>query len=747
MLPNERKQRIFLVESGKTFEGEKFLWKFSQKLCARKMKTFLISTFFLQLFLQQIIAASLSKASSSKHENLVSKLSNYRLVRPYRSTPDGEFLSFDLSASGEEVVNRRRRRSADNADEVDFSTNYHFVVDSVDGDELLLNVDKMTDLFAPNFVIEKFTEEGDIVTETPSTDCFYQGQVGNVKESTVAISSCVGLSGVISVGNEEYVIEPVDPDEPFSVTNKTYGGTHIIYRTTDHEDHENVEDLFKTIDLTNDEEFLGYTDDSDLRVKRASRLLPTDQVHYVKTMLVADASLQEFHGTATTMYMATMMNLVNKIYAHHSLGLNIKIVITRIELLNNRKSRNIISSDPQQSLRNANDWAVSQNTVDEDDPDHFDSSLFLTKSNFGASGYANVGEMCRPSLSAALVLDRQGLRTSFVAAHEIAHLLGVEHDNEDRACRDDADSSAVMAAFVTSNFHNYYWSTCSRAQIYRKLRSGNLDCLEDPPAMSNEEATYPGVYSTLDEQCRFNYGPTATACPREDLDPCETLYCQTDADDVPCKSISRTTRPMEGTPCGENKWCIQGVCRLRQNSQATDNIYEWHAGDWSPCSLTCGGVGVKSRTVTCREVQYDKSGRLAVVSDPVGNNLCHPDLKPAKKTECLSRACSADWVTGPWSECSVTCGSGKRTRSVTCDTPQNTDLEYRCLSSKPEKSKNCQMEECPDTGVCKPAAGAVCKAKFYQRFCRMPGYQQQCCYTCEEQEARIASWKGKRNKD
>lgn len=69
--------------------------------------------------------------------------------------------------------------------------------------------------------------------------------------------------------------------------------------------------MLKTIDLTNDEEFPGYTDDSDLRVKRASRLMPSDQVHYVKTMLVADASLQEFHGTATTMYMATMMNLVS----------------------------------------------------------------------------------------------------------------------------------------------------------------------------------------------------------------------------------------------------------------------------------------------------------------------------------------------------------------------------------------------------------------------------------------------------
>ena len=67
----------------------------------------------------------------------------------------------------------------------------------------------------------------------------------------------------------------------------------------------------KPIDLTNDEEYLGSSDDSNLRVRRYSRLPQSDKVNYVKTMMVADVSVQDFHGSATTMYIATMMNLVS----------------------------------------------------------------------------------------------------------------------------------------------------------------------------------------------------------------------------------------------------------------------------------------------------------------------------------------------------------------------------------------------------------------------------------------------------
>lgn len=106
-------------------------------------------------------------------------------------------MTYDISTKSDVSVHRRRR-NADGVDEVDMSSSYHFVVESVDGEDLLLNLDRVTDLFSPNFVVEKFTDDGESIVESPDTSCFFQGHVGNLPDTTVAISTCEGLVSVSS---------------------------------------------------------------------------------------------------------------------------------------------------------------------------------------------------------------------------------------------------------------------------------------------------------------------------------------------------------------------------------------------------------------------------------------------------------------------------------------------------------------------------------------------------------------------
>lgn len=77
------------------------------------------------------------------------------------------------------------------------SSSYHFVVESVNGENMILNMDRVENLFSKNFVIEKFTEDDEVITETPNTDCFFQGHVGNVPNTKVAISTCGGLVSIL----------------------------------------------------------------------------------------------------------------------------------------------------------------------------------------------------------------------------------------------------------------------------------------------------------------------------------------------------------------------------------------------------------------------------------------------------------------------------------------------------------------------------------------------------------------------
>jgi hypothetical protein len=59
---------------------------------------------------------------------------------------------------------------------------------------------------------------------------------------------------------------------------------------------------------------------------------------FIETLLVADASVTEFfsHSYITELYLLTMMNMVNSIYSHVSLGYPVEIVLTRIIMLSNQ---------------------------------------------------------------------------------------------------------------------------------------------------------------------------------------------------------------------------------------------------------------------------------------------------------------------------------------------------------------------------------------------------------------------------
>lgn len=85
--------------------------------------------------------------------------------------------------------------------------------------------------------------------------------------------------------------------------------------------------------------------------------------------------------------------------------------------------------------------------------------------------------------------------------------------------------------------------------------------------------------------------------------------------------------------------------------------YIWALGDWSQCSVTCGG-GVKRRYPVCQEtVSLDVTSELErprVVED----SMCNVTLKPEHMMKsCNDNPCHYHWWIGPWQACSMTCSS------------------------------------------------------------------------------------------
>ncbi|KAL3866429.1 hypothetical protein ACJMK2_043726 [Sinanodonta woodiana] len=109
-------------------------------------------------------------------------------------------------------------------------------------------------------------------------------------------------------------------------------------------------------------------------------------------------------------------------------------------------------------------------------------------------------------------------------------------------------------------------------------------------------------------------------------------------------------------------------------------------------------AGYTDCSVTCGEgkrtsiLQCIATAKNKVVEDSYCRNL----IKPRDEVlSCIPRLCPASWKTDPWGKCNVTCGLGYRLRNVVCLSSGGATLDDReCNSLKPETSETCDMGSC-----------------------------------------------------
>uniref|UniRef100_A0A8C0VFV5 ADAM metallopeptidase with thrombospondin type 1 motif 14 n=1 Tax=Cyanistes caeruleus TaxID=156563 RepID=A0A8C0VFV5_CYACU len=167
---------------------------------------------------------------------------------------------------------------------------------------------------------------------------------------------------------------------------------------------------------------------------------------------------------------------------------------------------------------------------------------------------------------------------------------------------------------------------------------------------------------------------------------------------------------------------IRRRCNLQECSQPM-----WVAEEWGACSRSCGKLGVQARAVQCVQRLQDGTNRT------LHTKYC-PGQRPETRRPCGRLPCPAQWRTGAWSECSVTCGEGVQQRQVVC---KGSDGGARCEGDKPERCRAGSLMPpyfvllCPSPGEpCLGDKSIFCQMEVLARYCSIPGYNKLCCESC-----------------
>ncbi|NWS74286.1 ATS7 metalloproteinase, partial [Crotophaga sulcirostris] len=536
------------------------------------------------------------------------------IVHPIKVDERGTFLSYDLS---HRTLHRRSPSSR--------SKPLAFYELHYKGQPLKFNLSLNGHLLAPGFVSER--RYGGIanakIQSHPYNSCHMIGEVqGQAPQGGLAaLSTCDGLKGVFRLMDEDYFIEPVST----SFREDGAAQPHRIYKrqAPEHraEQGRRPPTAQETCGVQESQESLEQSEKQRERWeqkqhrRRRIKQRSISKEKWVETLVVADTKMIEYHGSENIeKYVLTVMNMVAGLFHHASIGNPINIAIVRLILLEKEEEDLKISHHADNTLRSFCKWQKSINVKGDSHPLHHDVAVLLTRKDICAAmnrpcetlGLSHVAGMCQPHRSCNINEDT-GLPLAFTVAHELGHSFGIQHDGSSNDCEPVGKRPFIMSPQLLYDTSPLTWSRCSREYITRFLDRGWGLCLDDPPA--REVLDYPlvppGVLYDVSHQCRLQYGPYSTFC--DDMDSvCNTLWCT-----VGNTCHSKLDAAVDGTACGENKWCFNGECvPVGYRPAAIDGGWSsWSS--WAACSRSCG-AGVQSAERQCSSPTPKYGGRYCL---------------------------------------------------------------------------------------------------------------------------------------
>uniref|UniRef100_A0A674MGE9 ADAM metallopeptidase with thrombospondin type 1 motif 15 n=1 Tax=Takifugu rubripes TaxID=31033 RepID=A0A674MGE9_TAKRU len=484
--------------------------------------------------------------------------------------------------------------------------------------DLVLDLHQDFSFIAPSIANQDKFWPSDSDDTADLSRCFYSGYVNSDRDSYAALSLCKGLQGAFGSQGWEYFISPVQNNT------RSTESAHIIRRRTSDNlklnsttrcavDSDISLQAAKSLEKYKHLDDYGNVTETMLRrIRRAKRFASVPR--YVETLVVADNSMVQFHGDDLKHYLLTLMSVAARLYKHPSILNFINVAVVKIVILSEEEKGPKVSGNAAMTLRNFCTWQKKLNKNTDKHPEYWDTAILFTRQDLcGAStcdtlGMADVGTMCDPKRSCSVIED-DGLPSAFTTAHELGHVFNMPHDNV-KACADvfgKLQDNHMMSPTLIQINRTSPWSPCSAAIITEFLDNGHGECLLDQPqkplVFPNMQ---PGASYGIDRQCELAFGEGSKPCPFMQP-PCGRLWC-TGKSNGHLVCMTRHFPWADGTECGNDQVCEQGICAGKQlrNAKVDGRWGKW--GQFGSCSRTCGG-GVQLSRRGCNNPVPSNGGK------------------------------------------------------------------------------------------------------------------------------------------
>uniref|UniRef100_A0AAQ5XU35 ADAM metallopeptidase with thrombospondin type 1 motif, 16 n=1 Tax=Amphiprion ocellaris TaxID=80972 RepID=A0AAQ5XU35_AMPOC len=572
------------------------------------------------------------------------------IVSPYEVNHQGLYISHEVAHH----QRRRRRRSLtpDAGSSINGSETVHFRLSGLGQDFHMELREASESLIAPGFTIQVLGKNGtkSLRAYYQNDLCFYQGSLRSGVNSSVALSTCMGMSGLIRTQDADYFLRPVPRSlaqrenfsAPFShqphilykrQRDDSHGEQHFCGRRKKYMPKPPEEDVFI---LPDEYKFVPRNKRAALMKNQANQKLN------VETLVVVDRKMMDNHGHENiTTYVLTVLNMVSSLFKDGTIGGNINIVIVGLVLLDEEQDGLVINHHADHTLNSFCHW---QSTLGGREGRHHDHAILLTGLDIcswknepcDTLGFAPISGMCSKYRSCTVNEDT-GLGLAFTIAHESGHNFGMVHDGEGNICK--KSEGNIMSPTLAGHNGIFSWSACSRQYLSRFLNSAQALCLSDEPRAVKEyryPEKLPGELYDADTQCKWQFGEKAKLCTLDfKKDICKALWCHR----VGRKCETKFMPAAEGSACGPDMWCRRGQCVKQGDEGPRPQHGHWSDwSSWSSCSRSCES-GVTYRERQCNNPRPMYGGKFCEGSSR-SYKLCNTVDCPSDTVDYRAQQCA-----------------------------------------------------------------------------------------------------------